>query len=98
MGIAYVCPAAVRIDELPWQKRGLSSTSTGFGRRIPTRYKIRLASDYNVEVTKRWYRVYAYCVSNSASLFVMYRGTRRWVNEFDVEDKLAWQEKWNRGY
>ncbi len=47
---------------LPWQELGLSCTRSGYGRRIPTRYMIRL--------NNRWRRVY-YCQhSNAATCYV----------------------------
>lgn len=35
---------------------------------VPTKYKVQ------IEGSKRWYRVYSYCVSNSATLFIKKKG------------------------
>jgi hypothetical protein len=53
-------PAARR--PLWWHERGLSYTTTGYGRRIPTQYVVRL--------NNRWRRVYICIFSNSGTLYV----------------------------
>jgi hypothetical protein len=59
---------------LPWQDRGLLYTRSGYGRRIPTRYMIRLK--------KRWRRVY-YCVySNVGTCYVGKIEQRMFVNRY----------------
>ena len=40
-----------------------SRSATGYGNRIPTDWKIKLDNN-------RWYRVYAICYSNSASVYI----------------------------
>jgi hypothetical protein len=45
-----------------WQKEGLSFTSSGFGRRIPTTKKVLYR--------KRWYRVYCHIFSNVGSCYI----------------------------
>lgn len=52
----------VKIDELEWQKRGLSFTASGYGSRIPTPYKIK--------VDGVWRRVYCRIYSNVGTLFI----------------------------
>jgi len=47
---------------LPWQKLGLSYTTTGYGRRIPTTKMVRLNG--------RWRRIYCCCYSNSGTCYV----------------------------
>ena len=49
-----------------WQKRGLSFTSSGFGRKIPTRYMVKISG--------RWCRVYCCIFSNSGTCYVMSKG------------------------
>lgn len=51
-----------KVDELWWQKQGLSYTASGYGRRIPTRYKVLFNS--------RWRRVYVCCYSNSGTAYI----------------------------
>jgi hypothetical protein len=45
-----------------WQKKCLSYTASGYGVRIPTRYKIKVGG--------RLRRVYAYCISNTVTHFI----------------------------
>ena len=49
-----------------WQKRGLLYTSTGYGRKIPTTYKVKFEN--------RWYRVYCCIYSNSGVCYIISRG------------------------
>lgn len=46
-----------------WQEKGLSYTASGYGRKIPTRWKIK--------VTNRLYRVYCYIHSNVGFLYII---------------------------
>ena len=55
-------PVESRVKTLWWQDRGLSYTRTGYGRRIPTAYQVRLSG--------RWRRVYCCCYSNSGTCYV----------------------------
>ena len=45
-----------------WQERGLSYTASGYGKRIPTRYMVRLNG--------KWRRVYLAIFSNSGTLYI----------------------------
>ena len=45
-----------------WQERGLSYTASGYGRKIPTRYMVRLNG--------KWRRVYCAIFSNSGTLYI----------------------------
>lgn len=49
-----------------WQKRGLMFTASGYGRKIPTRWKVK--------VNSRWCRVYCCIYSNSGTCYVMSKG------------------------
>jgi hypothetical protein len=51
-----------RVDLLWWQVEGLSYTATGYGGRIPTRYKVQ----YN----GRWRRVYCAIWSNAGTCYI----------------------------
>lgn len=55
---------AVEAKESPlgFHLRGQTYTATGYGERIPT--------PYMVKVQCRWRRVYAFCISNAATLFI----------------------------
>ena len=57
-GVTY--PAITR--PLWWQSRGLSFTTTGYGRRIPT--------SQMVQVDGRWRRVYCCIYSNSGTCYI----------------------------
>ena len=52
----------VRHVPLDWQRAGLTWTATGYGERIPTEYQVKVAG--------RWRRVYAFQISNAATLFI----------------------------
>jgi len=66
-------------DYLPWQTMGLSYTSTGYGHKIPTVYKVK----HN----KRWKRVYCRVFGNSGSLYII-SGTHKCVafNEISIQE------------
>ena len=49
-------------EPLWWQEQGLSYTASGYGKRIPTRYMIRLNG--------KWRRVYCCVFSNSGTLYI----------------------------
>jgi hypothetical protein len=53
-----------KIAPLEWQKRGLSYTRSGYGRRIPTSRMVRLPGE------ARWRRVYVCIFSNSGTAYV----------------------------
>lgn len=61
----------VKIDELRHHKLGLQYTSTGYGSKIPTHFKLLFAG--------RWRRVYAVCYSNVASYYVILDGVKTTV-------------------
>lgn len=52
----------VRVKPLWWQDAGLTFTASGYGRRIPTRYMIRIDG--------KWRRVYCIIFSNCGTLFI----------------------------
>lgn len=52
----------IKTELLPWQARGLQYTATGYGRRIPTPYKVKTAG--------KWRRVYCCVFSNSGTLYI----------------------------
>lgn len=59
---------------LPHHLRGLSYTATGYGKKIPTRWKVRVFGN-------RWNRVYCACYSNTGTLYIVHKGERvivRW--------------------
>ena len=62
-GIAV--PAEYRL--LWWQKRGLSQTRTGYGRRLATRNVVLWPDAKGVQ---RWRRVYCCCFSNSGTCYI----------------------------
>ena len=54
----------------------------GYGRKIPTRYWVKLATEY------RWRRVYMAQFSNTGSPFVVVNGEDVWLNATDLEVAL----------
>ena len=69
-------------NALQWQRRGLMYTSTGFGSKIPTQYKIRLISN------NRAYRLYAHCYSNCASYYIVKNGIKHWIAEHRFPESM----------
>lgn len=57
---------------LDWQKAGLAYTATGYGAKIPTRYKISFNG--------KEYRLYATCYGNAGSTWFTVKGKRVYVN------------------
>jgi hypothetical protein len=58
-----------RIKPLWWQEKGLSYTASGYGRKIPTVYQVRIRG--------RWRRVYCYVFSNAGTCYV--ESGRDWI-------------------
>lgn len=54
---------------LPWQKRGLQYTASGYGTRIPTRWIVNYAG--------RTRRVYCTIYSNAGSCWIVVDGKKR---------------------
>lgn len=61
-------PVTLEYSPLWWHLQGLQQTASGFGRRLTTRYK--------VQHNGRLYRVYATCISNVASNWIMVKGVK----------------------
>jgi len=61
----------LRDKPLWWHEQGLTQTATGYGRKLTTRHQAL----YN----GRWYRVYATCLSNVASHWIMSKGKRLYL-------------------
>ena len=56
--------------------------NTGYGKRIPTQYMVKLSDN-------RWRRVYCMCWSNIGSLWVTYQGqVCMFDNEYSIKEKL----------
>ena len=72
---------AVTIQELWWQRRGLMFTATGYGSKIPTQYMIKLSDN----ITRR---VYCYIFSNVGSIYVMIKGDKVYLNDYQIEENL----------
>ena len=53
----------VTVKQLLWQKRGLRYTASGYGRKIPTAFQVK--------ITERWYRVYCAIFSNSGTCYIV---------------------------
>lgn len=60
----------VKIKEEPMTHHnlGLSYTATGYGSKLPTRYKVFFDN--------RWYRVYSVCFSNVSTEYIVSRGDK----------------------
>lgn len=55
-------------DFLWWQKKGLSQTASGYGRKLTSSIIVK------TDIDNRWRRVYVTCFSNTGSFFVMVKG------------------------
>jgi len=87
MSIEYTNPDridAVDIRPLPHHLAGLQWTASGYGSKIPTRYRVRHLS---MSGARRWRRVYAMCYSNVATLYILI-GRRRLVLDLSTEHAL----------
>jgi len=58
--------------QLWWQKQGLSQTSSGYGRKLSTRWKIKIGN--------RLHRIYCHCFSNSGSLYIVQSSRKITIN------------------
>ena len=61
-GFESDAPFEAKLAPLWWQEKGLSYTASGYGLRIPTRYKVK--------VRNRWRRVYACQMSNAGTCYI----------------------------
>jgi len=65
----------VKTDYLWWQEQGLSYTASGYGKKIPTHYKVKNGG--------RWQRVYCCTASNIGSLYIISNGKKLAVEIYD---------------
>jgi len=81
--ITYLDPPYV-IEERPlaWQVAGLTETATGYGRKLTTRYVLRIQGLTNTPA--RWYRVYCVCYSNAGSLYILRRGAMVFLRDGEL--------------
>lgn len=78
MSIEYVSKGfEAKIEELPWQKLGLTWTATGYGRKIPSSRMIKLHGE------SIWRRVYVVCYSNAGSSYVVVKGKPTYIRDCD---------------
>ena len=64
----------IKEDLLPHHEMGLSYTRTGYGSKIPSRFKVKMPGN------PRWYRVYSMCFGNASSDYVIIGGESIFVN------------------
>ena len=62
--IVTITPDMIILRPLPWQERGLMATSTGYGKKIPTRKMLK--------INNRLHRIYCCIFSNSGSCYITY--------------------------
>ena len=87
MSIEYTNPERVdAVDLKPlWHHiAGKQYTASGYGSRIPTRYRVRYR---HMNDARLWHRVYAICYSNAATLYIRV-GSRKLVLDIDTEHRL----------
>ena len=73
-------PYTVTINQLGWQKQGLTQTATGYGRKLTTEYML------HVPDAPRPYRVYAICYSNAASFYILRKGQMLFLHDYELEN------------
>jgi hypothetical protein len=64
----------------------LKRTVTGYGKKVPTRYRVRLAND---APTGRWRRVYMRAYGNVPSFFVIVDGEDVILRDADLDMALT---------
>ena len=72
-------PYTVTIKQLWWQRQGLQQTATGYGAKLATEYLL------TVPDAPRPYRVYAICYSNVASFYILRKGQRLFLRDWELE-------------
>ena len=70
-GFEVQVPFEAKESPLCWQDKGLSYTATGYGRRIPTRYVVK--------VRNRWRRVYACQLGYAGTCYIGKPGAWEYV-------------------
>lgn len=65
-------PQDLVFSPLPWQKRGLQKTASGYGAKIESEYKL----SFNGKL----YRIYHSCYGNSSSAWIVSKGTKVFIN------------------
>lgn len=65
----------MRINLLWWQKRNLMYTASGYGKKIPTQYQVKL--------NNRWHRVYCCIFSNVGTNYIVVKGKDQII---DIEE------------
>ena len=73
-------PLKLKEDPLPWQKRGLRETMSGYGKKLTTSRKVFFEG--------RWYRVYCCIYSNAGSCYIVKGGRALYLryDHYDCED------------
>lgn len=61
-------PFEARVQELGWQQLQLQQTATGYGRKLTSRYQVRLQGE------TRWRRVYVTQYSNAGTHWIIRNG------------------------
>lgn len=73
------------VADAPTPGAGLFYTRTGYGPKVPTRYRVRLSTD---SPTGRLRRVYAMSYGNAASLYVIVKGEDVFLDEAELRAVL----------
>ena len=72
---------SAKIEELYWQKLGLQYTASGYGKKIPTKYKVKINS--------KWHRVYCIIYSNIGTLYILKNKCMMTIEDYQIAEKLA---------
>lgn len=68
----YASQTDLVLSLLPWQKRGLQQTASGYGRKLTSSWKINFCG--------KLYRVYFTVISNSGSTWFISKGKKIFIN------------------
>lgn len=71
-GLFINYPEDLIYDPLPWQKRGLQQTTSGYG--------AKLTSSYKISFNGKRYRIYHTCYGNASSAWFVAKGRKIYVN------------------
>ena len=66
-----------KIEPLGWQKAGKQYTVTGYGRKIP--------AEYMVKVNGRWHRVYCSVYSNNVAFYIIVKKQEKYIQDTEIE-------------
>lgn len=80
--VKYANLVAAQVQPMRHHRMGLQWTTSGYGKKIPTQYMVRLSFN------PRWLRVYQVIYSNVGSLYIESKGEQLFIRESELEELL----------